>query len=173
MKISIWTWRGTNDVAMIEDQIRQLVRDENRIVYLVWTGGTTTAAAAKTTDERAASNKPAETYIIIDGTWQQAKKIYRKVPMLWSLPRITFTGEQSTYVLRGDYSGWRKKFGAAMNDDGEGNDGDLLCTAEVAAAVMDRCGDGECADMIRFRLNVYQSTFLQNAIDSGVRDESN
>ena len=82
MKISIWTWRGTNDVAMIEDQIQRLVQ-ENRVVYLVWTGGTTTTANNEmTTDERAASDKPAETYIIIDGTWQQAKKIYRKVPML-------------------------------------------------------------------------------------------
>jgi len=161
MKVSIWTWRGTNDVALIEDQIRRLFQDENRTVYLLWTGGAEATAATTTSSS---SEKSAETYIIIDGTWQQAKKIYRKVSILWSLPRISVHGKDvphSKYVLRGDYSGWRDRFGTtnANEDEDGGNGSDLLCTAEVAAAVMDRCGDKECADVIRSRLDVFQSTF--------------
>eukprot|EP00985_Skeletonema_marinoi_P005324 scaffold2296_cov123-Skeletonema_marinoi.AAC.3 len=178
MKVTIWTWRGTNDVAMIDEQIMRLLNDGDRAVHLLWTGGTTTAAAAATNammtkrtnnTEKAAA---AETFIIIDGTWQQARKIYRKVPMLWSLPRISFNGTNvppSTYVLRGDYSGWRERFSSSSstttnNNDGGGDGGnnDLLCTAEVAAAVMDRRGDGDCANVIRRRLDVFQSTFSHN-----------
>ena len=57
--------------------------------------------------------------------------------------------------------GWRDRFGTtnANEDEDGGNGSDLLCTAEVAAAVMDRCGDKECADVIRSRLDVFQSTF--------------
>ncbi len=199
MKLSIWTWRGTNDVTMIEEQIGRLVYNENRIVYLLWTGGATTDASAATTtttneitiieqtNNKSNNNEKqsAETFIIIDGTWQQAKKIYRKVPKLWSLPRISFSEDvpPSTYVLRGDYSGWRERFGgmATKNnegDDGGGDGGDgreyLLCTAEVAAAIMDRCEKGDCADVIRSRLDVFQSTFSHNKMsDSRVGDEMN
>jgi len=178
MKVTIWTWRGTNDIAMIDEQIMRLLKDGDRAVHLLWTGGTTTTTTDVTTTnaimtkrsnntEKAAA---AETFIIIDGTWQQARKIYRKVPMLWSLPRISFNGTNvppSTYVLRGDYSGWRERFSSSStttNNDGGGDGGnnDLLCTAEVAAAVMDRCGDGDCANVIRRRLDVFQSTFSHN-----------
>lgn len=193
LNLSIWIWNGTNDVAMIEEQIDRLVHDENRMVYLLWTGGattttnsataTTTNAAAATTNEmtieqtnNSSQKQSAKTFIIIDGTWQQAKKIYRKIPKLWSLPRISFSEDvpPSKYVLRGDYSGWRERFGGtttttAKNDDRGGSDGgngrnNLLCTAEVAAAIMDRCGEGDCADVIRSRLDVFQSTFSHNTI---------
>eukprot|EP00986_Skeletonema_menzelii_P008879 scaffold3880_cov145-Skeletonema_menzelii.AAC.3 len=113
MMVSISTWTGTNDIALIEDQIRRLFQDENRTVYLLWTGG---AGATTATTTSSSSEESAESYIIIDGTWQQAKKIYRKVSILWSLPRISFHGKDvphSKYVLRGDYSGWRDRFGIA------------------------------------------------------------
>eukprot|EP00984_Skeletonema_dohrnii_P015260 scaffold6552_cov126-Skeletonema_dohrnii-CCMP3373.AAC.1 len=172
MKVTIWTWRGTNDIAMIDEQIMRLLKDDDRTVHLLWTGGTAAATANAIMTNRTNSEekaKAAETFIIIDGTWQQARKIYRKVPVLWSLPRISFNGTNvppSTYVLRGDYSGWRERFssGTATNNGGGGSNGgnDLLCTAEVAAAVMDRCGDGDCANVIRRRLDVFQSTFSHN-----------
>ena len=147
MKVTIWPWRGTNDIALVEDEIAQL-KKTNRTVYLLWTGG----AASQKVEAIEEDNN--ETYVIIDGTWQQALKIYRKIPALWSLPRISLTvDEPSKYILRGDYSGWRERFGTG------GDGGDLLCTAEVAAAVMDRCGDGTCGDLIRSRLDVFQSSF--------------
>ncbi|CAM9979137.1 unnamed protein product, partial [Heterosigma akashiwo] len=151
LKSTIWAWGGSNDITMIEEQIIKRLK-ENRTVYLLWTGGATTNETGRSGE----NDNPGETYIIIDGTWQKAKKIYRKIPLLWSLPRISFTNvPPSIYVLRGDSSGWRERF---SNNDGDGGD-DLLCTAEVAAAVMDRCGDTACANVIRSRLDAFQSTF--------------
>lgn len=160
MKLTLWAWRGgAKDITMIEEQIKIRLKENNNRVYLLWKGGGATATNER---ERSADDdetiNPVESYIIIDGTWQQAKKIYRKIPMLWSLPRISLTNvPPSIYVLRGDYTGWRVRF---SNNDGDGSD--LLCTActaEVAAAVMDRCGDVECANLIRSRLDAFQSTF--------------
>lgn len=153
MKLTLWKWGGSNDITYVENQINGL-KDSNRKVYLLWTGGAT-ADVAKGSGEH---DKPAETYIILDGTWQQAKKMYRKISALWSLPKLSLQGMSvppSTYVLRGDYSGWRKRF--SNNDEGDGSD--LLCTAEVAAAVIEKCGDATCANVIRTRLDTFQSTF--------------
>lgn len=42
-----------------------------------------------------------ENYIVIDGTWQEARKIYNKSPYLHTLPTITITAtEPSAYMLR-------------------------------------------------------------------------
>ena len=42
-----------------------------------------------------------ENYIVIDGTWQEARKIYNKSPYLHSLPTIAITATKpSAYTLR-------------------------------------------------------------------------
>lgn len=162
MKLTHWTWGGSNDIAMIEDQINQRVKD-NRTVYLLWTGGGGSGGAnanVMSSETSSCESKVGETYIVIDGTWQQAKKIYRKVRALWALPRVSFQGTDvptSKYYLRGDYSGWRERFSSNSEEDGN----DLLCTAEVAAAVMDKCGDKSCGNLIRSRLDAFQSSFPQ------------
>lgn len=38
--------------------------------------------------------------ILIDGTWQQAKKIYNRSPYLQAYPHMTIEGVQSTYQKR-------------------------------------------------------------------------
>ena len=161
MKLTLWPWGGSNDIAMIEDQINRRLKDNNRTVYLLWTGGGGSSANNVVSSERnSCESKVGETYIVIDGTWQQAKKIYRKVRALWALPRVSFLGTDvptSKYFLRGDYSGWRERFSSNSEEDGSG----LLCTAEVAAAVMDKCGDISCGNLIRSRLDAFQSSFSQ------------
>mmetsp|Transcript_34071 Transcript_34071/g.57849 ORF Transcript_34071/g.57849 Transcript_34071/m.57849 type:complete len:124 (+) Transcript_34071:598-969(+) len=49
--------------------------------------------------------------------------------------------------------GWKERFG----NDADGSN--LLCTAEVAAAILDRCGDATSANTIRERLSVFQDSF--------------
>ena len=145
---------------MIEDQINRL-KDNNRTVYLLWTGGgdASTNNDVMSSERNSCESKVGESYIILDGTWQQAKKIYRKTRALWALPRVSFQGNDvptSKYYLRGDYSGWRERFSSNNEEDGN----DLLCTAEVAAAVMDKCGDISCGNLIRSRLDAFQSSFF-------------
>ncbi|MDH5464022.1 MAG: DTW domain-containing protein [Thiovulaceae bacterium] len=60
-----------------------------------------------------------DNYIILDGTWQEAKKIYNKSPYLQLLPKVSMqTDQKSKYTLRRN-----------QKEDG-------LCTAEIASEVL-------------------------------------
>eukprot|EP00956_Cyclotella_meneghiniana_P005506 scaffold7035_cov68-Cyclotella_meneghiniana.AAC.2 len=136
-------WAGRNDTAAIEKNINELMRHSS--VYLLWTG--------QNSNESKSDIDLKAVYIILDGTWQQAQNMYRKIPMLWNLPRLSLAGHRSKYTLRKDYTGWRGKFSAS---DGSG---DLLCTAEVMAALLDRRGDDVGACEIRTRLDEFQKKY--------------
>ena len=137
-----WIWSGRNDTAAIETKIKEFNASP---VFLLWTEhGTGTVTTDTNVDV---------VYIILDGTWQQAQTMYRKIPSLWNLPRISLTNtKESKYKLRKDYSGWRDKF---SSHDG----GDLLCTAETMAALLDRRGDNIGGDEIRSRLDLFQKNY--------------
>lgn len=63
-------------------------------------------------------------YILIDSTWQEARKIYNRSPYLHSLPSVQLSaGQTSRYSLR-------------RNQQTNG-----LCTAETAMALLERAGD--------------------------------
>ena len=64
--------------------------------------------------------------------------------------------EPSQYVLRQDYTGWKERFRSASGEE-------LLCTAEVVAALLDRKMDDKVGgDAIRARLHKFQTAMLQN-----------
>jgi DTW domain-containing protein YfiP len=73
--------------------------------------------------------------IIIDGTWQEAQKIYNKSPYLQTLPRLKIAGaKKSIYSLRRN----QKESG--------------LCTAECAAEVLKVSGHLQQANEIEQQL---------------------
>lgn len=73
--------------------------------------------------------------IIIDGTWQEAQKIYNKSPYLHKLPKLKIAGgKTSIYTLRRN----QKESG--------------LCTAECAAEVFKACGNLQQANKIEEKL---------------------
>jgi DTW domain-containing protein YfiP/N-acetylglutamate synthase-like GNAT family acetyltransferase len=160
LKIQRWVWNGRNDTSRVEDQIQSLLGSSSSRVYLLWTGGSDITLEHDKTAPDDESETPA-TFIILDGTWQQAKTLFRKIPALWQLPSVSLSDvPPSTFILRGDYSGWKERFSAAAaasNRDGPA----LLCTAEVAAAILDRQGDEIGANLIRRRLAEFQTAFLQ------------
>lgn len=66
-----------------------------------------------------AADREPDTYVVIDGTWQQARKIYNRSPYLHALPTIALEPtEASVYTLR-------------RNQIGGG-----LCTAEAVACLL-------------------------------------
>ncbi|KAL7545155.1 hypothetical protein ACHAWF_008508 [Thalassiosira exigua] len=152
MHLQRWVWAGRGDSTRIEEKIRKL--EKSRSVFLLWTdpaGGELNAGSEN-------AHLLPETYIILDGTWQQAKHMFRRTPSLWKLPRVSLRENvpPSAYVLRGDY-GWKEQF---SRQGVEGNR--LLCTAEVAAAVLERCGETRSATLIRMRLKAFQETFYKD-----------
>lgn len=79
-------------------------------------------------------------FIILDGTWKEARKILRKSPYLDKLPALALTDlEKTRYTLR------RNK------------DEDHICTVEVALELLNICGEDTCAE----GLNKYFEWFLE------------
>ncbi|MEM6996884.1 MAG: tRNA-uridine aminocarboxypropyltransferase [Myxococcota bacterium] len=71
--------------------------------------------------------------IVIDATWQRARKIYNRSPYLHPLPTIALAGAPSRYALR-------------RNQTADG-----LCTIEVAAHVLAARGQRSVADALESR----------------------
>ncbi|MCL1066433.1 DTW domain-containing protein [Shewanella olleyana] len=82
-----------------------------------------------------------EALIIIDSTWQEARKIYNRSPYLKMLKKVSINNSaESIYKLR--------------RNQREGG----LCTAECAAYVLKQCGDLQYAesimDLLRLQISV-------------------
>ncbi|MBN2797156.1 MAG: DTW domain-containing protein [Clostridia bacterium] len=80
-------------------------------------------------------------FLILDGTWKEARKMLRKSPYLDALPILSLdTHFQTTYDLR-------------RNDDEN-----HICTAEVAVSLLDLVGEKEESRV----LNQYYKCFLES-----------
>jgi DTW domain-containing protein YfiP len=166
LNLKHWTWSGRGDNSLIEEQLGKL----GHRAVLLWTDAGGGDESSENVHEaakyvRREDEKTSQyTYVILDGTWQEAKAMFRKIPGLWKLPRLSLSTADtpSVYTLRKDYTGWRQRFSSG---DGE----DLLCTAEVAAALMDRTGDNISANEIRYRLNAFQENFQQMKFNRDTR----
>ncbi|WP_394133210.1 tRNA-uridine aminocarboxypropyltransferase [Shewanella maritima] len=77
------------------------------------------------------TNPPLTHFVIIDATWQEARKVYNKSPYLHALPRVNLTpNSASIYQLR--------------RNQREGG----LCTAECAAQLLEQNGQVQAAAKI-------------------------
>ncbi len=76
-----------------------------------------------------------ESYIVIDGTWQEAQKIYNKSPYLKALPKVKIeTSTESIYKLRRNQRP------------------NCLCTAESVIELLRAKGFAEIADELQLKL---------------------
>ncbi|MBB3191436.1 tRNA-uridine aminocarboxypropyltransferase [Halomonas cerina] len=81
-------------------------------------------------------------FIILDGTWRQARRIFRKSPYLADLPVLPLTTERLTrYRLR-------KPASAAH-----------LCTAEVAVELLRQAGDVVAAEVLDDTFDAFNDSY--------------
>ena len=108
------------------------------------------------------------TFVVLDGTWQEARKIFRKGPSsLRAMPRVALRdAAPSAYTLRGNY-GWRARFGCATGEDDDGDGAGLLCTAEAVAALLDRSGDSAGGAVLRGELARFQNAYVGSSAVPG------
>lgn len=94
------------------------------------------------TDTRAQPKRPL--FILLDGTWPEASKMFRKSPYLANLPVLSLEPDQiSRYKLR-----------RSKRDD-------HFCTAEVAALCLALGGDSHAAQTLEAYLDVFTHHYLQ------------
>lgn len=90
----------------------------------------------------AAARRPL--FILLDATWPEARKIFKKSPYLASLPVLSLQPEQiSRYQLR-----------RSRRDD-------HLCTSEVASLCLALAGDQLAGELLETYLDVFSEHYLQ------------
>jgi DTW domain-containing protein YfiP len=154
-----WTWQGRKDNAAIARALLGVP-----CPVLVWTEAPHASAAGNAAHGQENGTLP--TYVILDGTWQEAKKMFRQGPdALRTIPRIALKASfPSSYRLRQNF-GYVGRFGTTSSGDDDEDDSsnssgcNLLCTAEVVAALLELHGDESGSLDIRKRLDTFQSTF--------------
>jgi DTW domain-containing protein len=83
-------------------------------------------------------------FILLDATWPEARKMFRKSPYLNCLPVLSLAPEQvSRYQLR-----------RSKRDD-------HFCTSEVASLCLELAGETRAADTLQAYLDVYTHHYLQ------------
>jgi len=83
-------------------------------------------------------------FILLDGTWAEARKMFRKSPYLEGFPVLSLEPSQlSRYQLR-----------RARRDD-------HFCTSEVAALCLELVGEGRAAEILTAYLDVYTHHYLR------------
>lgn len=83
-------------------------------------------------------------FILLDATWPEARKMFRKSPYLDRLPVLSLQPEQiSRYQLR-----------RSRRDD-------HFCTSEVASLCLDLAGDTHAAQVLQAYLDVFTHHYLQ------------
>ncbi|CSC46935.1 cytoplasmic protein [Vibrio cholerae] len=81
--------------------------------------------------------------VLIDGSWREAKRIFRKSPYLASLPLVSVEPERlSQYIMR-----------KSENEQ-------HLATAEVASLVLDMFGDRHSASTLSLWFEAFKETYL-------------
>ncbi len=116
--------------------------DPRRVVHEPPTAVRADDADAGTNTEAAATPRPL--FILLDGTWPEARKMFRKSPYLDALPVLSLQPDQlSRYRLR-----------RSRRDD-------HFCTAEVAALCLMLAGETRVSRVLEAWLDVFTHHYLQ------------
>ena len=153
-------WEGRGDNAKTSEALLRLQEP-----VLIWTD------AQQVLQNSADSPSSADpTYIILDGTWQEAKKMFRQGPdCLRSMPRMSLEPTfRSNYKLRGNF-GYVDRFNPIRSTSDivedaakpavNHADSNLLCTVEVGACLLIKHGQEENAISLLKQLEEFQMSF--------------
>ena len=119
-----------------------LLADPQWAPYVVFPGEFV-AAERVVTQLPAGQPRKRPLFVLLDGTWAEARKMFRKSPYLDHLPVLSLQPEQiSNYRLR------------------RSNRDDHFCTSEVAALCLELAGEAHAAETLSAYLDVFSSHYL-------------
>lgn len=143
---SAFHWSRTE----VDPQLLALLADPQWQPYIVFPGEFVAPERVVTEVSREEGKRPL--FILLDATWSEARKMFRKSPYLEHLPVLSLSSEKlSRYKLR-----------RSKRDD-------HFCTAEVAALCLELAGDEQVSQVLDAYLDVFSTHYLsakfQKAID--------
>ncbi|MBT8768648.1 tRNA-uridine aminocarboxypropyltransferase [Metapseudomonas boanensis] len=125
----------------VDPKLDALLDDPQWQPYVVFPGEY--AEEARVVDQVSLADAKRPLFILLDATWTEARKMFRKSPYLDRFPVLSLTPEQiSRYQLR------RSKRE------------EHLCTAEVAALCLDLSGDSRAAGALNAYLDVFTERYI-------------
>ncbi|MGE8362463.1 tRNA-uridine aminocarboxypropyltransferase [Pseudomonas sp.] len=127
--------------TVVDPELPALLADPQWQPYLVFPGEY--VAPERVVSEVNVDSGKRPLFVLLDATWSEARKMFRKSPYLDGLPVLSLQPEQlSRYRLR-----------RSKRDD-------HLCTAEVAALCLELAGDQRAADALNLYLDVFSQHYL-------------
>ena len=125
----------------VDAQLLALLSDPQWQPYIVFPGEFVAPERVVTEVQVEEGKRPL--FILLDATWNEARKMFRKSPYLDRLPVLSLAPEQmSRYRLR-----------RSKRDD-------HFCTAEVAALCLELAGDNVAAGVLDAYLDVFSAHYL-------------
>lgn len=132
-----FTWQRTD----VDPRLLALLADPQWQPLVIFPGEYAESRRVVEHVEREAGKRPL--FILLDATWTEARKMFRKSPYLDGLPVLSLRPEVlSRYRLR------------------RSTRSDHLCTAEVAALCLDLAGDPTAANTLDALLDVFTEHYL-------------
>lgn len=130
-------WQRT----VIDENLLALLDDPQWQPYIVFPGEFVQPERVATEVRPVQGKRPL--FILLDATWTEARKMFRKSPYLDRFPVLSLQAEQiSRYRLR-----------RSKRDD-------HFCTAEVAAMCLELAGDQQAAQALDAYLDVFSAHYL-------------
>ena len=125
----------------VDPELLALLNDPNYQPYVVFPGSYAPERAVSVLSQDSLAKPPL--FIMLDGTWREATKMFRKSPYLDKFPVFSLeTKLESDYTLR------------------ESARDEQHCTAEVAAALLDIAGDHEAAQGLQQHFSYFRRQYL-------------
>ncbi|MBX7271341.1 MULTISPECIES: tRNA-uridine aminocarboxypropyltransferase [Stutzerimonas stutzeri subgroup] len=132
-----FTWQRTD----VDPRLLALLADPQWQPLVIFPGEYAESRRVVEQVERENAKRPL--FILLDATWTEARKMFRKSPYLDGLPVLSLRPEAlSRYRLR------------------RSTRSDHLCTAEVAALCLDLAGDSAAANTLDALLDVFTEHYL-------------
>ncbi|WP_140920057.1 tRNA-uridine aminocarboxypropyltransferase [Limnobaculum xujianqingii] len=130
-------WSRTN----IDPQLLALLSNPDYQPYVIFPSSYATSDRVVTRVEKQSNKRPL--FIILDGTWTEARKMFRKSPYLDNFPILSIDNDQnSDYQLR------------------EASRKEQLCTAEVAIQILSQVGDRRASEGLERYFTDFRQRYL-------------
>jgi hypothetical protein len=138
------TWAFSWSRVAVDPALLALLADPRWQPYVVFPGEFAAPERLVTSLPVEVGEQKRPLFILLDGTWSEARKIFRKSPYLNALPVLSLQPEQlSRYRLR-----------RSTHDH-------HFCTSEVAALCLALAGDRHAAQTLEAYLDVFSNRYLQ------------
>lgn len=128
----------------VDPALIALLADPQWQPYLVFPGEFVDAERVVTNVQPADAQGKRPLFVLLDATWPEARKMFRKSPYLDKLPVLSLQSEQlSSYKLR-----------RSQRDE-------HFCTSEVAALCLALAGETQAAEVLEAYLDVFTDHYLK------------